>query len=104
MEIAAEGEIEAKSIDEARDYVESHWDEPFTCRELKRRNPGSPPHMNGTGAMERNTGTVVGHRPQVPTFSGADLPGMKRRGMGWTRKGAANIMRVRLDMVGPTTS
>jgi hypothetical protein len=27
---------------------------------------------------------------------------MKRRGMGWTRKGAANIMRVRLEMVVPT--
>jgi hypothetical protein len=29
---------------------------------------------------------------------------MKRRGMGWTRKGAANIMRVRLEMAAPTTS
>ena len=63
----------------------------FTYRELKRRNPELPPHMNGTGAMERNIGTVVGHR-------------MKHRGMGWTRKGAANIMRVRLEMVAPRTS
>jgi hypothetical protein len=78
-------------IDEAREYVENHWDELFTYRELKRRNPGLPPHMNGTGAMERNIGTVVGHR-------------MKHRGMGWTRKGAANIMRVRLEMAAPRTS
>ena len=27
-----------------------------------------------------------------------------RRWVGWTRKGAANIMRVRLEMVAPTTS
>jgi hypothetical protein len=47
--------------------------------------------MNGTGAMERNIGAVVGHR-------------MKHRGMGWTRKGAANTMRVRLEMVLPRTS
>jgi hypothetical protein len=47
--------------------------------------------MNGAGAMERNIGAVVGHR-------------MKHRGMGWTRKGAANIMRVRLEMVAPRTS
>jgi hypothetical protein len=47
--------------------------------------------MNGTGAMERNIGTVAGHR-------------MKHRGMGWTRKGAANIMRVRLEMVVPANS
>ncbi|MHC4505851.1 MAG: UPF0236 family transposase-like protein [Planctomycetota bacterium] len=78
-------------IDEARAYVANHWDELFTYRELKRTNPELPPHMNGTGAMERNIGTVVGHR-------------MKHRGMGWTRKGAANIMRVRLDMVAPRTS
>ncbi|MHC4250006.1 MAG: UPF0236 family transposase-like protein [Planctomycetota bacterium] len=78
-------------LDDARAYVENHWDELFTYRELKRTTPDLPPHMNGTGAMERNIGTVVGHR-------------MKHRGMGWTRKGAANIMRVRLEMVAPTTS
>ncbi|MGD8241083.1 MAG: UPF0236 family protein [Armatimonadota bacterium] len=84
------GERRSK-IDEAREYVEKHWEELFTYRELKRRHPELPPHMNGTGAMERNIGTVVGHR-------------MKHRGMGWTRKGAANIMRVRLEMVAPRTS
>ena len=78
-------------LDDARAYVENHWDELFTYRELKREAPDLPPHLNGTGAMERNIRTVVGHR-------------MKHRGMGWTRKGAANIMRVRLEMVAPTTS
>jgi len=78
-------------LDEAREYIEAHWGELFTYRRLKRREPELPPHMNGTGAMERNIGTVVGHR-------------MKHRGMGWTRKGAANIMRVRLEMLVPRTS
>jgi hypothetical protein len=37
------------------------------------------------------TSKVTGHR-------------MKHRGMGWSRKGAANIMRVSLEIVAPTTS
>jgi hypothetical protein len=78
-------------IDELREYLDDRWDWMFSYRELKREHPDLPPHLNGTGAIERNIGTVVGHR-------------MKRRGMGWTRKGAANIMRVRLEMVVPTTT
>jgi hypothetical protein len=42
----------------------------------------------------------VGHRPRVRTFEAADHPGMKWRGMGWTKTGAANTLRIRLKTLG----
>ena len=62
-------------IDALREYVQSRWDWLFSYREMKRRHPDIPEHLNGTGAMERNIGTVVGHR-------------MKRRGMGSRAQGS----------------
>ena len=54
---------------------------------MKRKHEDVPEHLNGTGGIERNVGTVVGHR-------------MKWRGMGWTKTGAANILRLRLKTLG----
>ena len=74
-------------IDELREYVLPRWDWLFSYREMKRRHEEMPEHLNGTGGIERNVGTVVGHR-------------MKWRGMGWTKRGGANILRIRLKTLG----
>jgi len=74
-------------IDELREYVLPRWDWLFSYREMKRKHEEVPEHLNGTGGIERNIGTVVGHR-------------MKWRGMGWTKTGAANILRLRLRTLG----
>ena len=74
-------------IDELREYVLPRWDWLYSHRQMRRECPGIPDHLNGTGAIERNVGTVVGHR-------------MKWRGMGWTKRGGANILRIRLKALG----
>ena len=76
-------------LNELEDYVIPRWDMLFASQALAKLNPHVelPPRLRGSGAQERNIGTVVGHR-------------MKWRGMGWTRQGAANIMRVRLRTLG----
>ena len=76
-------------LNELEDYLESRWDMLFASRRLAEQHPEVklPQRLRGSGAQERNIGTVVGHR-------------MKWRGMGWTRQGAANIMRVRLKTLG----
>jgi len=74
-------------IDELREYVLPRWDWLFSYRRMKRKHEEMPEHLNGTGGIERNVGTVVGHR-------------MKWRGMGWTKTGAANILRLRLKTLG----
>ena len=85
-------------IDELREYLDDRWDWMFSYRDLKREHPGLPPHLNGTGAMERNIGTVVGHRMKWR------LSVDRQAAWAAPRKGAANIMRVRLEMVVPTTT
>ncbi len=57
----------------------------------------APPPVSPRGSQPARAGQLrssYGHAPHR----------MKHRGMGWTRKGAANIMRVRLEMVVPRTS
>lgn len=75
-------------LDELRDYVLPRWDMLFASRHLTKRWPEVilPKHLVGSGAQERNIATIPGHR-------------MKWRGMGWSKQGAANIMRVRLDVL-----
>ena len=76
-------------IAEFREYVLARWDWIFTVRRMKAKFAGLaiPSHISGTGAEERMVAVLVGHR-------------MKRRGMGWTRSGGANIIRVRLRALG----
>jgi hypothetical protein len=75
-------------LDELSDYVLPRWEMLFASRHLTKRWPELilPKGLKGSGAQERNIATVVGHR-------------MKWRGMGWSKQGAANIMRVRLDVL-----
>ena len=58
----------------------------YGTRKLRKRGVKLPPHMNGSGGIERNIGILVVHR-------------MKRRGMGWTRRGAANLLAVRTALL-----
>jgi len=76
-------------LSEYRDYILQRWSWIFVVRRLRKSNPHLeiPAHISGTGADERMVGALVGHR-------------MKDRGMGWTKDGAANIMRVRLRTLG----
>ena len=71
------------ALNELKHYVLPRWDWLFADRKLRRAGRRLPPHVSGTGAVERTVGVVVGQR-------------MKNRGMGWTKRGAGNILRVRL--------
>jgi hypothetical protein len=73
----------AGHLQELAGYLLPRWEHLFTARQLRRSGvPGLPPHISGTGGVERNVGTVVGHR-------------LKGRGMGWTVLGADHILRLR---------
>jgi len=63
-------------------YLNGPGKDLYGARKLKNKDVKLPEHMNGSGAIERNVGTLVVHR-------------MKRKGMGWTRRGAANLLAVR---------
>jgi hypothetical protein len=63
-------------------YLEGPGQELYGSRRLRRLGVRLPPHMEGTGGIERNIGVLVVQR-------------MKRRGMGWTHNGAANLLAVR---------
>jgi hypothetical protein len=63
-------------------YLEGPGQELYGSRRLRRLGVRLPPHMEGTGGIERNIGVLVVQR-------------MKRRGMGWTQNGAANLLAVR---------
>lgn len=73
----------AGALNELKHYLLPRWDWLFSDRKLRRAGRRLPPHVSGTGAVERTVGVVVGQR-------------MKNRGMGWTKRGAGNILRVRL--------
>jgi len=67
-------------------YIEGPGSDLYGTRILRKRGVKLPPHMNGSGGIERNIGTLVVHR-------------MKRRGMSWTRRGAANLLAVRTNLL-----
>jgi hypothetical protein len=67
-------------------YVQGPGQDLYGTRKLRKRGVKLPPHMNGSGGIERNIGILVVHR-------------MKRRGMGWTRRGAANLLAVRTNLL-----
>lgn len=73
----------AEALQAWRQYVCGRWEWNFAARRLRRAHPEVelPDHLEGTGACERTVGTVVGHR-------------MKGRGMGWTPRGAAHMLRL----------
>jgi hypothetical protein len=71
------------ALNELKHYVLPRWDWLFAERRLRRAGRRLPPHVAGSGVVERTVGVVVGQR-------------MKNRGMGWTKRGAGNILRVRL--------
>lgn len=66
-------------------YIEGPGKDLYGARTLRKRGVKLPPHMNGSGGIERNIGILVTHR-------------MKRKGMSWTRRGAANLLAVRTRM------
>jgi hypothetical protein len=63
-------------------YLEGPGQDLYGARTLRRRGVKLPPHMQGSGGIERNIGILIARR-------------MKRRGMGWTRRGATNLLAVR---------
>jgi len=72
------------ALNELKHYVLDHWEWLFAARRLKQQGQKLPPHVSGSGVIERNVGVYIGQR-------------MKHRGMGWTKRGASNILRVRLN-------
>jgi hypothetical protein len=77
---------QAASLRELEPYVFRHWDWLFRVRHLRLSGKKLPPHVEGSGVIERNVGVYIGQR-------------MKRRGMGWTKQGASNILRIRLHLL-----
>jgi hypothetical protein len=76
----------AGALQELSSYILPHWEWLFVARRLRRNGIDLPPHVEGSGVIERNVGVYIGQR-------------MKHRGMGWTRTGADNILRIRLDLL-----
>jgi hypothetical protein len=66
-------------------YLEGPGQDLYGARRLRRRGVRLPPHMQGSGGIERNIGILIARR-------------MKRRGMGWTKRGASNLLAVRLRL------
>jgi len=66
-------------------YLEGPGQDLYGARKLVRRGARLPPHMQGSGGIERNIGILIARR-------------MKRRGMGWTKRGASNLLTVRLRL------
>ena len=86
-------------LEEMRDYLLKRWEWIYAARDMKASAPEVefPTHLRGTGAEERMVGVLVPARRSLGAGGGHR---MKRRGMGWTKKGAANIMRLRLRALG----
>jgi hypothetical protein len=66
-------------------YLEGPGQDLYGARRLRRRGARLPPHMQGSGGIERNIGILIARR-------------MKRRGMGWTKRGASSLLAVRLRL------
>jgi hypothetical protein len=76
---------QAGALNELAGYVLPRWDWLFVTRHLRRQGCALPPHVEGSGAIERNVGVYIGQR-------------LKHRGMGWTKRGASHILRLRLQV------
>jgi hypothetical protein len=75
-----------EQLRELRTYLEGPGEDLYGARKLRKSGVSLPPYMNGSGGIERNIGILVVHR-------------MKRRGMSWTRRGAANLLAVRTSLL-----
>jgi len=73
-------------LDELAGYLEGPGQDLYGSRRLRQLGAELPPHLNGSGGIERNIAVLVGQR-------------MKRRGMSWTRRGTANLLAVRQDLL-----
>lgn len=73
-------------LNELAGYLEGPGQDLYGSRKLRKSGAELPPHLNGSGGIERNIGVLVAQR-------------MKRRGMSWTRRGAANLLAVRQDLL-----
>jgi len=73
-------------LDDLAGYLEGPGQDLYGSRRLRKSGVELPPHLNGSGGIERNIAVLVGQR-------------MKRRGMSWTRRGAANLLAVRQDLL-----
>src|SRR5579862_82772 len=76
----------AAALQDLSNYILPHWEKLFVARRLRREGVHLPPHVEGSGVIERNVDVYIGQR-------------MKHRGMGWTKTGADNILRIRLDLL-----
>ena len=73
-------------LKELLSYIQGPGTELYGTRKLRVSGAKVPPHMNGSGGIERNIGILVTHR-------------MKRKGMSWTKNGARNLLAVRTSML-----
>jgi hypothetical protein len=77
--------VRRKQLRDLASYLEGPGQELYGARTLARRGVKLPPHMEGSGGIERNIGILIARR-------------MKRRGMGWTKHGASGLLAVRLRL------
>jgi hypothetical protein len=77
--------VRREQLRDLASYLEGPGQELYGARILSRRGVKLPPHMEGSGGIERNIGILIARR-------------MKRRGMGWTKHGASSLLAVRLRL------
>lgn len=80
--LKAQGETE--QLDELIEYLESNWEAVYGAWSLREKVKAREVLVVGSGAVEKNIELVIGRR-------------FKKRGMSWSRAGANNLLKLRIE-------
>lgn len=80
--VKAQGKTE--QLDELMDYLESNWQGLYGAWSLREKVKAQEVLVVGSGAVEKNIELVIGRR-------------FKKRGMSWSRAGANNLLKLRIQ-------
>jgi hypothetical protein len=75
---------EAEKVDELLDYLEDNWEGLYGSWSLRGKVKAQEVLVVGSGAVEKNIELMIGRR-------------FKKRGMSWSREGANNLLKLRIQ-------
>ncbi|HAL62140.1 MAG TPA: hypothetical protein DCP08_07015 [Chloroflexi bacterium] len=79
---------EDEKLDELLDYLEENWEGLYGSWGLRGKVKAQEVLVVGSGAVEKNIEIVIGRR-------------FKKRGMSWSREGANNLLKLRVERQEP---
>ena len=79
---------EAGKLDELIDYLEENWEGLYGSWSLRGEVKAQEVLVVGSGAVEKNIELMIGRR-------------FKKRGMSWSREGANNLLKLRIERRDP---